>query len=457
MAKKGNSSTPPPPDPTVTARAQSDANIATAQEQQRLNMIGTVGPQGSTGYRVDDTQPGGYTQYTNLSPQEQASYDLSKQAENAALGVAGQQIGRVGDALGQPLNTAGLPELQGGVDLSGLNPGGGVQSSFNMGRALQYGFDPGQQVQGQVGGDLEAARRNAEQAVYSQATSRLDPRFSRQEESLDVKLANQGLSENSAAAQNARDAFGRERTDAYNQAAYSSIAAGEQAAQGQFGRQLGQGQFANQAAGQMYQQNMGQAAFSNQTAGQDYGQNLGAAQFNNQAQAQTYQQQLAQAQAQMQAAQLQNTARQQGLQERAYLQNEPLNQFNALMSSSQVGMPQGVQYTPSQIANTDVLGAYALQQQAQQANAARSAQQQSGLMSGLMSLGSAAIMASDARVKTDVERVGELRPGIGLYSFRYAWGGGRRVGVMAQEVAMVRPEAVTVGAGGMLGVDYGRL
>ena len=444
MAKKGNSSTPPPPDPVVTAKAQSDANIATAQEQQRLNMIGTVGPQGSTGYRVDDSQPGGYVQYTNLSPQEQASYDLSKQAENAALGVAGQQIGRVGEALDRRLDLSTLPGMQTGVGAQQM------QTAFNMGGPLQYGFDPGQQVQGQVGGDLEAARRNAEQAVYSQATSRLDPRFSRQEQSLDVKLANQGLSENSAAAQNARDAFGRERTDAYNQAAYSSIAAGEQAAQGQFGRQLGQGQFANQAAGQMYQQNMGQAAFNNQTAGQDYGQNLGAAQFGNQARQAQFQQD-------MSAAQFANQARQQALQEQAYVQNEPLNQFNALMSSSQVGMPQGIQYTPSQVANTDVLGAYALQQQAQQANAARSAQQQSGLMSGLMSLGSAAIMASDVRVKTDLERVGELKPGIGLYSFRYLWGGGRRVGVMAQEVAMLRPEAVTVGAGGMLGVDYGRL
>jgi len=444
VAKKGNSSTPPPPDPAVTARAQSDANIATAQEQQRLNMIGTVGPQGSTGYRADDSQPGGYVQYTNLSPQEQASYDLSKQAENAALGVAGQQIGRVGEALDRRLDLSTLPGMQTGVGAQQM------QTAFNMGGPLQYGFDPGQQVQGQVGGDLEAARRNAEQAVYSQATSRLDPRFSRQEQSLDVKLANQGLSENSAAAQNARDAFGRERTDAYNQAAYSSIAAGEQAAQGQFGRQLGQGQFANQAAAQMYGQNAGMAQFNNQAAGQDYGQNLGAAQFGNQARQAQFQQD-------MSAAQFANQARQQALQEQAYVQNEPLNQFNALMSSSQVGMPQGIQYTPSQVANTDVLGAYALQQQAQQANAARSAQQQSGLMSGLMSLGSAAIMASDVRVKTDLERVGELKPGIGLYSFRYLWGGGRRVGVMAQEVAMVRPEAVTVGAGGMLGVDYGRL
>lgn len=444
MAKKGNSSTPPPPDPVVTAKAQSDANIATAQEQQRLNMIGTVGPQGSTGYRVDDSQPGGYVQYTNLSPQEQASYDLSKQAENAALGVAGQQIGRVGEALDRRLDLSTLPGMQTGVGAQQM------QTAFNMGGPLQYGFDPGQQVQGQVGGDLEAARRNAEQAVYSQATSRLDPRFSRQEESLDVKLANQGLSENSAAAQNARDAFGRERTDAYNQAAYSSIAAGENAAQAQFGRQLGQGQFANQAAGQMYQQNMGQAAFNNSAAGQDFGQNLGAAQFGNQARQAQFQQDLS-------AAQFANQARQQALQEQSFVQNEPLNQFNALMSSSQVGMPQGVQYTPSQVAGTDVLGAYALQQQALQANANRGAQQQSGLMSGLMSLGSAAIMASDARVKTDVERVGELKPGIGLYSFRYAWGGGRRVGVMAQEVAMVRPEAVTVGAGGMLGVDYAKL
>jgi hypothetical protein len=459
MAKKGSSAQPAAPDPTVVAGAQSAANIASAEAQQKLNMVGSTGPTGTVGYRADPTQPGGYTQYTQLSQPEQQTYDLSKGAQNQALTLAGTQLGRVGDALGQPLNTDGLPALQGSYQAQQAQ-GGQIQSSFNPGQPLRYGFDQGQAVQGQIGGDLEAARREAQNATYGQATSRLDPQWSRASDQLDTKLANQGLGANSTAYAAQQDMFGQAKNDAYNQAQYSSIAAGNDAAQQQFARQQAQGQFANQAAGQQYAQNQGAAAFSNATSGQDYTQNQGMAQFANEAQNQGFSQSLANAQMQNQNAQAQaqlaNTARNQGLQERAYVQNQPLNQFNSLMSSGQVAMPQGIQYTPSQVGQTDVTGAYALQSQAQQAAANRAAQQQSGLASGLFSLGSAAIMASDVRVKKNIRRVGTLKPGIGLYSYEYVWGGGSRVGVLAQEVAAVNPAAI-VDSGGMMAVNYGAL
>lgn len=399
------------PDPVVTANAQAAANTATAQEQQKLNMIGSYGPNGSVTYKADPTQPGGYSQYTSLSPEQQQLYNQTTAAQNQALGIANDQIGRVGSALGQTLNTQGLPALSGGVNSPGL----------------KYTFDAGGPIQKSVGGDLDVARQQAIDAVYNQAKSRLDPRFTQQESSLDAKLANQGLGINSAAYQNAKDQFGREKTDAYNQAQYSSIGAGEDAANALFGRQLNQGQFANSAQAQQYGQNLGAAQFYNQTAGQDFNQNLASAQFGNE-------------------------ARNQGLQERAYIQNQPLNQFNALMSSGQVGMPQGIQYTPTQVGQTDVLGAYALNQQAQQANANRAAQAGSGLMGGLFSLGSAALM-SDVRLKKNIERVGTLKPGVGLYAYEYVWGGGPRVGVLAQEVAEVNPAAI-VNVDGYMAVDY---
>lgn len=467
MAKKGGSTQPAAPDPVQVANAQAAANTATAQEQQRLNMINTYGPDGSVVYRADPNAPGGYSQTTNLSPTQQVIYDQSTAAQNAALGIANQQIGRVGNALGQTLNADGLPELSGRVSpgqiQSQIANAGQIQTSFGMGQPLKYGFDQGQAIQGQVGGNLDTARQQAIDAVYNQATSRLDPRFAKEQTSLETKLANQGLGMNSAAYQNALDQFGREKTDAYNQAQYSSIGAGEDAANALFGRQLNQGQFANQAAGQMYNQNLGAAQFFNQTAGQEYGQNLGAAQFGNAAQQQQFGQNAAQFdaansaqnQAYQQAmanAQFGNEARNQGLQERAYIQNQPLNQFNSLMSSGQVSMPTGIQYSPTQVGQTDVLGAYALNQQAQQAAANRAAQSQSGLMSGLFSLGSAAMM-SDIRVKKNIERVGTLKPGIGLYAYEYTWGGGPRVGVLAQEVAAVNPAAV-VNVDGFLAVDY---
>lgn len=454
---------PPAPDPTVVSNAQSAANIATAQAQQKLNMINTYGPNGSVVYGADPNAPGGYSQTTQLSPDQQKINDLGNSANIGALGLANDQVGRIGTALGTPLNTDGLAPLAGSIPGAGQ----GIQSTFDKGGPLQYSFNQGQQVQGQVGGDLNQARQQAQDAAYSQATARLDPRFNTAESQMQTRLANQGLSMNSDAYKNAADTFGRERTDAYGQAQNQAVQQGNAAADQLFQQQLGQGQFANQAAAQMYGQNMGAAQFNNQTAGQDFSQNMGAAGFANTAQQQQFQQNAAN-------AQFGNESRNQGLQERAYLQNQPISQFSALMGGQQVQGPEGIQYSPSAVGQTDVTGAYALQQQAQQANYQAQMQNRSSGLSGLMSLGMAGLMApmtgggslagamgskllaSDIRVKEDIRRVGQLDNGLGVYSFRYKSGGPVQIGVMAQEVAGVRPDAVH-DVGGVLHVDYGAL
>jgi hypothetical protein len=63
---------------------------------------------------------------------------------------------------------------------------------------------------------------------------------------------------------------------------------------------------------------------------------------------------------------------------------------------------------------------------------------------------------SDVRLKRDIIPVGEAS-GLGLYRYRYLWNDTAYVGVMAQEVAAVMPEAVQRGADGYLRVDYSRL
>ena len=64
---------------------------------------------------------------------------------------------------------------------------------------------------------------------------------------------------------------------------------------------------------------------------------------------------------------------------------------------------------------------------------------------------------SDIRLKRDIAQVGEIDRGINLYRYRYLWSDTTYVGVMAQEVAAVKPEAVLRGADGYLRVDYARL
>jgi hypothetical protein len=68
----------------------------------------------------------------------------------------------------------------------------------------------------------------------------------------------------------------------------------------------------------------------------------------------------------------------------------------------------------------------------------------------------ATLPISDIRLKRDVTQVGRLPDGLGLYRYRYLWSDTSYVGVMAQEVAAVAPEAVHE-VDGYLRVDYARL
>lgn len=64
---------------------------------------------------------------------------------------------------------------------------------------------------------------------------------------------------------------------------------------------------------------------------------------------------------------------------------------------------------------------------------------------------------SDRRLKADILQVGLLRAGIPLYRFRYLGHDEVHVGVMAQDVRAVVPEAVVTDASGFMRVDYRRL
>jgi outer membrane immunogenic protein len=65
---------------------------------------------------------------------------------------------------------------------------------------------------------------------------------------------------------------------------------------------------------------------------------------------------------------------------------------------------------------------------------------------------------SDARLKRDITLVGVRNDGLGIYSYRYLWSDTTYVGVIAQEVALIHPEAlVRDELTGYLSVDYGRL
>jgi Chaperone of endosialidase len=69
-------------------------------------------------------------------------------------------------------------------------------------------------------------------------------------------------------------------------------------------------------------------------------------------------------------------------------------------------------------------------------------------------VGASGILVSDRRLKTGIRPVAALASGLGLYRFKYLWGDVEYVGVMAEEVLDVMPDAVVKGADGFLRVDY---
>lgn len=523
MAKKGPDP-PTPPDPTVVANAQSAANIASSTAQQKLNMLGSSGPSGTVNWVADPTQPGGYTQNTTLSPAQQQLYNSSVGLQGQALGVGQTALTNAGNALDQSLTNPNLTtsiastpvqtsvgqtapvqsSIQGTNLQTSLGDAGPIQTSSANPQA-QSTFNQGQAVQGQVGSqDINQSVTDAQNAAYQQATSRLDPQWAQAQNQESAQLANQGLSVNSAAYQNAMNTFNQGKNDAYNQANFSAVAAGNAEQNTLYGQQLQSGQFANAAAGQQfnqglqgqqaynaaaaqnssqglaqanlnntaqqqaYTQNLGAANFANTAANQQFVQNQSQGQFANAAQDQTYQQQLAAGQFANQAsgqqfsqdqsaAQFANQAAGQGLQDQAYVQNQPINQAATLMGLGQVTQPTAPQYTSTSVAPTDVTGAYALNSQVAQANYAQQMAQQQSLLGGLFGLGSSAIALSDVRLKRDLIPLNGEIGGFPVYSFRYVGDQTRHIGVMAQDVIKSRPDAVITHPSGFMLVDYGAL
>ncbi|MDS1142388.1 hypothetical protein RE432_18295 [Pusillimonas sp. SM2304] len=153
----------------------------------------------------DDFWSGGddWTQRITLSPEMQALLDQQNKLQMGLFGAQDAALGRVNQAMGQ------------GFDLSGLPEGGSI-------------YDP------------NLATNNATELLMQ----RISPQLDRQNESLRAQLANQGITQGSAAYANAMNQFGQQRNDASTQAALQGIGLGMQ----QQGMMFGQSEQARQRA-----------------------------------------------------------------------------------------------------------------------------------------------------------------------------------------------------------------
>jgi hypothetical protein len=127
-------------------------------------MTGQVTPFGSVQYVVDPSSPSGYRAITELSPEQQALLMQGQDLQAQYGGIAGEQLGRVGDRMATPFDLSAAR----GTEISD------IQRTF------------------------------------------LDPQWDQQSRQLEADLLNRGIRPGSEQYENMMRQFGQQKDDAYN-------------------------------------------------------------------------------------------------------------------------------------------------------------------------------------------------------------------------------------------------
>jgi hypothetical protein len=225
---------------------------------------------------------------------------------------------------------------------------------------------------GQFGNEAQQAKLNA--AIQNQQAQN-----AAQQQAFNQALNSYGANVQSQQAQNAA------QQQAFNQALESGQF-GNQAQQAAFEARLQNQQAANQASAANFAQAQAAQQMQNAAIGQNQQTALAQMQANNAAQNQIYNQLL-------QSAQFKNTADEQNFQRQLGLYNLPLNQVSALMSGSQVGVPQFQGYQGAGVTAAPIFQAGQAQNQYNMDVYNANVAQNNATMGALGSLGSAGIMA----------------------------------------------------------------
>ena len=154
---------------------------------------------------------------------------------------------------------------------------------------------------------------------------------------------------------------------------------------------------------------------------------------------------------------LQSGARDRAINEMLMQRQQPLSELSTLMTGAQPGQQQFLPTAGGQVAPTDYMsaayGSQAAQQRVYEQQAAQQRAETEGLYSLLGTGAQAAFMFSDRRLKRNIEKIGELANGLGVYLYHYLWGGPQQIGLMADEVKKLCPAAV-ISVDGFDAVNY---
>jgi hypothetical protein len=428
--------TPKAPDPFETATAQSGMNRDTAITQQFLNMVNQVTPQGTLTY--EQTGTGGFTDAqgnwvetptftatTTLTPEQDRIRRESEAAQGNLAQIAKQQSSFLGNYLGKGIDTSGLTGLR-----SDFGPGFDASFSTNIGGGYntRFGRNIGGNYTDTYAGadDFSADRQRYEDALWQRTAGERDQARS----GLETQLINRGLRPGTAAWDSEMNRLAASETDAR---LATLLAGGDEQAR-MVGMARDAAMFGNQA-------NLAKAQFGREGQLAQNSAALAQAGFGRESQAMSNS-------ALAQQAGFQNQARAQGMQELFAQRNQPINEIAALLSGSQVSMPQFNSTPQTGVAGVDYTG---LVNQKYQSELAASQSAMGGLF-GL--LGTGLSLFSDSRLKENVKRIGETDGGTPIYTYNYVWGGPTQMGVMAQEAP---EDAVSEHESGYLMVDYGKV
>jgi hypothetical protein len=472
---------PKPPNPVKVANAAAAANKETAIAEANLANVNQVTPTGNLTYSVTGKNADGTPQYQatqTYSPEQQKIYEQNAANSLLASTTGGNQLQAVSGQLSKPFTLTPTPQ-QSNIDLQ-TNAGlGQVSLNQNLGQQGNLGQRTDLGLEGNLnyGGAPSLDDNAVADRIQRLGQERLDPRFAREQQTLESDLANRGVVPGTEAYARAQEQFNQSKNDAYNQLALegqnqmfqeqatrrgvSTQETQEQLQARNAAQQANQG-FYNDANLQNFQEanaaNAANANFANQNE-------LAQTQANNAAN-------LAQGQfgnAATQSEQQFNNAtlaanRDRATQDALLQRQTPLNEFSALTSGSQVSQPNFVNTPQPGVQAVDVAGIY-------NNNYAQQSAQYNAMIGGLAGIGGAVAKAgipaafptSDRRAKKNVHKLGSLAKGINLYEFEYkpnviADGGLRHIGAMAQEVEKEIPEAVHENADtGYKSVDYNRV
>lgn len=397
---------PDTPDYKGAAQAQGAANLSSALASSYLSNPNISTPTSSTTWTEGATTtdkdgniiPGRPTMTTMLSAPELQKLNLTTNAQIGSLDTLNQAMPAIRDQLLQPFGLQGSmqadPELQ---------KAGAIQQSFD------YGSAPGMPT-------ADANVRNqVANSIFQQGYNQIQPSFQTRQQDLDTMLANQGITRGSAAQTREQGSLDNAQQSQINDLAMRAVQGGGDAMQQLYGMQMGARQQGVQEAtnqGQLWNQAQNQAVnqlLAGQTA--------------------------------------RNTARSQTFNEYMANRTMPINMLNSLISSSQVANPQLQGTQGVQVNAPDLIGAANAQ-----GNASAQAAASNNAQAAALAMAIASAFGSDRRLKSNIMPTGRFTGKLPLY--RYTINGHEEVGVMADEVEQVVPEAVVVGSDGFKRVRY---